>query len=212
MLSPGGGRPRDARSSESPPGMAGCGRVREWEAGLPTAAELTPLSHQLIPRALAAAFRIDVAGASSDSPTSNLSFPCDDFDDDEEDDDDDRETEAASPAAPAGGGGNAGKKKKKKHRMVWTAELHRRFIDAVAQLGDKAAVPKAIVQVMNVEGITREHVASHLQKYRVYLKRTRAIHAAPPMHGFPFSPQPSPDTSNRGGYCSFLPRDVGEMA
>ena len=33
------------------------------------------------------------------------------------------------------------------------------------------AVPKTIMQLMNVEGLTRENVASHLQKYRLYLKR-----------------------------------------
>ncbi|TVU36798.1 hypothetical protein EJB05_18745, partial [Eragrostis curvula] len=61
-------------------GAGGCGRVHEWEAGLPTVEELTPLSHPLIPPALAAAFRINVVGASSssspfgdrDSPDSHL--------------------------------------------------------------------------------------------------------------------------------------------
>ena len=37
--------------------------------------------------------------------------------------------------------------------------------------GVKHAVPKTILQLMNVEGMTRENVASHLQKYRLYLKR-----------------------------------------
>ena len=37
--------------------------------------------------------------------------------------------------------------------------------------GVKNAVPKTILQLMNVEGMTRENVASHLQKYRQYLKR-----------------------------------------
>lgn len=39
------------------------------------------------------------------------------------------------------------------------------------QLGVKNAVPKTILQLMNVEGLTRENVASHLQKYRILLKR-----------------------------------------
>ena len=30
-------------------------------------------------------------------------------------------------------------------------------------------------QVMNVEGMTRENIASHLQKYRMYLKRLAGI-------------------------------------
>ena len=32
-------------------------------------------------------------------------------------------------------------------------------------------MPKAILALMNVEGMTRENVASHLQKYRIWLKR-----------------------------------------
>lgn len=33
------------------------------------------------------------------------------------------------------------------------------------------AVPKKLLDVINVKGLTRENVASHLQKYRLYLKR-----------------------------------------
>lgn len=64
----------------------------------------------------------------------------------------------------------------KRPRLVWTPQLHKRFVDVVAHLGIKNAVPKTIMQLMNVEGLTRENVASHLQKYRLYLKR---------MQGFP---------------------------
>lgn len=39
------------------------------------------------------------------------------------------------------------------------------------------AVPKKILDIMNVDGLTRENVASHLQKYRLYLKR---VQGAPP--------------------------------
>ncbi|GMH11190.1 hypothetical protein Nepgr_013031 [Nepenthes gracilis] len=59
----------------------------------------------------------------------------------------------------------------KRSRIEWTPLLHKRFIDVVAHLGIKNAVPKTIMQLMNVEGLTRENVASHLQKYRLYLKR-----------------------------------------
>ena len=88
----------------------------------------------------------------------------------------------------------------KKPRLVWTGELHQRFINAVNHLvrgtcccaaaicpctaaaknvccngqGVKNAVPKTILQLMNVEGMTRENVASHLQKYRQQLKRTES--------------------------------------
>jgi SHAQKYF class myb-like DNA-binding protein len=44
--------------------------------------------------------------------------------------------------------------------------------------GIKNAVPKTILQLMNVEGMTRENVASHLQKYRLYLKRLAGYPAA----------------------------------
>ena len=46
------------------------------------------------------------------------------------------------------------------------------------QQGVKAAVPKTILQLMNVEGMTRENVASHLQKYRQQLKRSEDLGAA----------------------------------
>ncbi|KAK6942262.1 SANT/Myb domain [Dillenia turbinata] len=59
----------------------------------------------------------------------------------------------------------------KRPRVVWSPELHRKFVTAVNQLGIDRAVPKKILDLMDVEEITRENVASHLQKYRLYLKR-----------------------------------------
>lgn len=59
----------------------------------------------------------------------------------------------------------------KKPRVVWSIELHNKFVSAVGQLGLEKAVPKRILDLMNVEGLTRENVASHLQKYRLFLKR-----------------------------------------
>lgn len=63
----------------------------------------------------------------------------------------------------------------KRTRLVWTPQLHKRFVDVVAHLGIKNAVPKTIMQLMNVDGLTRENVASHLQKYRLYLKRVQGL-------------------------------------
>ncbi|XP_011017981.1 PREDICTED: two-component response regulator ARR12 isoform X2 [Populus euphratica] len=59
----------------------------------------------------------------------------------------------------------------KKPRVVWSVELHQKFVSAVNQLGLDKAVPKKILDLMNVDGLTRENVASHLQKFRLYLKR-----------------------------------------
>ncbi|GMN38424.1 hypothetical protein TIFTF001_007655 [Ficus carica] len=59
----------------------------------------------------------------------------------------------------------------KKPRVVWSVELHQQFVSAVNQLGLDKAVPKRILELMNVPGLTRENVASHLQKFRLYLKR-----------------------------------------
>jgi len=66
----------------------------------------------------------------------------------------------------------------KKPRVVWTVDLHRKFVSAVNQLGFEKAVPKRILDMMNVETLTRENVASHLQKYRLYLRRISSSHQA----------------------------------
>ncbi|KAL6520718.1 hypothetical protein OROMI_032278 [Orobanche minor] len=48
----------------------------------------------------------------------------------------------------------------------WTRELHEKFMAAVKQLGDGRCFPKDILELMNVPGLTRMQVASHLQKCR----------------------------------------------
>ncbi|PSS36209.1 Two-component response regulator like [Actinidia chinensis var. chinensis] len=58
----------------------------------------------------------------------------------------------------------------RKHRLVWSKELHNKFVDALEQLGG-AAVPKKILEVMDVPGLSRENVASHLQKFKNLLKK-----------------------------------------
>lgn len=80
----------------------------------------------------------------------------------------------------------------KKARVVWFGDLHKRFLASVSQLGLDKAVPKRILELMNVPGITREHVASHLQKFRLYMKRTSAVWHPP--GGLNTSFAGSPDT------------------
>ncbi|XP_061348753.1 two-component response regulator ORR24-like [Gastrolobium bilobum] len=60
---------------------------------------------------------------------------------------------------------------KKRPRLNWNTNLHTKFLVAVNQLGVNKAVPKKILHLMNVEGLTRENIASHLQKYRLALKK-----------------------------------------
>ncbi|XP_011029608.1 PREDICTED: two-component response regulator ARR11-like isoform X4 [Populus euphratica] len=77
----------------------------------------------------------------------------------------------------------------KKARVVWSVDLHQKFVKAVNQIGfDTTSLPsfdgamtgsvclaevgpKKILDMMNVPWLTRENVASHLQKYRLYLSR-----------------------------------------
>ncbi|XP_019200234.1 PREDICTED: two-component response regulator EHD1-like [Ipomoea nil] len=51
-------------------------------------------------------------------------------------------------------------------KFKWTEELHAKFIDAVNQLGAGNCYPKEIWEMMKVPGLTREKVASHLQRCR----------------------------------------------
>ncbi|ONM36494.1 response regulator 20 [Zea mays] len=203
-------------------GSGACGRVLEWEHGLPTAEELTPVSHPLIPPALAAAFGIDVPRTAFPSsafdspalarkpPNTRLSLGCYGEDDDEKEEEGKSEVAAYTTGACGGGksedaasasGACRGGRAEKKARIAWTPELHNRFVAAVEHLGDKGAVPKAIVRLMNVEGLTRENVASHLQKYRIYLKqqaRSPAGPQPPPAYSPSDSrPQQPSDTSTR---------------
>ncbi|KAK4752126.1 hypothetical protein SAY87_020924 [Trapa incisa] len=60
----------------------------------------------------------------------------------------------------------------RKQRRCWSPELHRRFVNALQQLGgSQAATPKQIRELMQVEGLTNDEVKSHLQKYRLHTRR-----------------------------------------
>ncbi|XP_023748896.1 two-component response regulator-like APRR2 isoform X1 [Lactuca sativa] len=56
---------------------------------------------------------------------------------------------------------------RRKVKVDWSSELHKKFVQAVEQLGVDQAIPSRILELMNVEGLTRHNVASHLQKYRL---------------------------------------------
>ncbi|KAK4377920.1 hypothetical protein RND71_004216 [Anisodus tanguticus] len=57
--------------------------------------------------------------------------------------------------------------KPSKTRIRWSEDLHDRFLECVNRLGgaDKAT-PKQILNLMDSESLTLDHVKSHLQKYR----------------------------------------------
>ncbi|XP_021715378.1 transcription factor PCL1-like [Chenopodium quinoa] len=173
-------------------------KVHEWELGLPNFADIAPLTQGLIPIELLSAFNIkpepyrtsgEVTQASEDTLSilcgANYKDFCEENNDDESgtkkqrrtdspEDADSAAAEVAADAAMCGVGNGGGREKAvKRSRLVWTPQLHKRFVDVVGHLGIKNAVPKTIMQLMNVEGLTRENVASHLQKYRLYLKRMR---------------------------------------
>ncbi|XP_027350490.1 transcription factor MYBC1-like [Abrus precatorius] len=153
-----------------------------WEEELPSPEELMPLSQTLITPDLAIAFDIrnphtttnnnpttpqqqqQQQPPSNPSPTNPSQPTSTDF--------------ADSGELGSGTAGEEPARTLKRPRLVWTPQLHKRFVDAVAHLGIKNAVPKTIMQLMSVDGLTRENVASHLQKYRLYLKRMQGISAA----------------------------------
>lgn len=52
-------------------------------------------------------------------------------------------------------------------RLRWTPDLHLSFVHAIERLGgQERATPKAVLQSMNVRGLSISHVKSHLQMYR----------------------------------------------
>lgn len=66
---------------------------------------------------------------------------------------------------------------KRKVKVDWTPELHRRFVQAVEELGIDKAVPSRILEIMGIDCLTRHNVASHLQKYRSHWRHLLAREA-----------------------------------
>ncbi|ONM31695.1 hypothetical protein ZEAMMB73_Zm00001d040630 [Zea mays] len=94
----------------------------------------------------------------------------------------------SAPAPPAGSddagaGGNGHQHQQgKRPRLIWTRRLHDLFVEAYEKsLGEDDAVPKRILENMRekmspaeTSEITREQVASHLQKYKLNLRSKEA--------------------------------------
>lgn len=72
---------------------------------------------------------------------------------------------------------NSNNNQKRKAKVDWTPELHRRFVQAVEQLGVDKAVPSRILELMGIDCLTRHNIASHLQKYRSHRKHLLAREA-----------------------------------
>eukprot|EP00879_Flechtneria_rotunda_P019831 GHRR01020845.1.p1 GENE.GHRR01020845.1~~GHRR01020845.1.p1 ORF type:complete len:381 (+),score=162.78 GHRR01020845.1:401-1543(+) len=69
----------------------------------------------------------------------------------------------------------AGSRQQRSKRMVWDAALHLRFMEAAMALGVDTATPKALLQALNDPWLSRENVASHLQKYRLALRKLAGL-------------------------------------
>ncbi|XP_051118122.1 two-component response regulator ARR11-like [Andrographis paniculata] len=64
----------------------------------------------------------------------------------------------------------------KKERVLWNDELHDKFCEVIQQLGGiDEATPKLIEKAMNTPWLTRQHISSHLQKYRLKLKAGKEV-------------------------------------
>ncbi|XP_058081059.1 myb family transcription factor EFM-like isoform X2 [Magnolia sinica] len=86
-----------------------------------------------------------------------------------------RSTLSPAMAAVASGQSNTQLQTPRKARRCWSPELHRRFVNALQQLGgSQVATPKQIRELMKVEGLTNDEVKSHLQKYRLHTRRLPA--------------------------------------
>ncbi|XVF56333.1 hypothetical protein PTKIN_Ptkin06aG0110800 [Pterospermum kingtungense] len=147
-----------------------------WDEELPSPEELMPLSQTLITPDLALAFGIRNPTSSHhhQQPTPSPPLPPSSV---VQPPSQPTSAEFAADSGDLGSGaaGDEPARTLKRPRLVWTPQLHKRFVDAVAHLGIKNAVPKTIMQLMSVDGLTRENVASHLQKYRLYLKRMQGL-------------------------------------
>ncbi|EOA37343.1 hypothetical protein CARUB_v10011077mg [Capsella rubella] len=68
-------------------------------------------------------------------------------------------------------------RKKRRQRMIWTEDLHQKFLEAIDMVGGiNKANPKVLLDClrgMNIKGLTRNNLSSHLQKHRIYLEENQ---------------------------------------
>ncbi|XP_074377745.1 uncharacterized protein LOC141719265 [Apium graveolens] len=79
----------------------------------------------------------------------------------------------------------------KKNKVVWTHDLHSKFVKAIQDSGPQRCSGKKILEIMNEPGLTRKNISSHLQIFRQRQKKlsdeTRTVHSVAtnePVTGF----------------------------
>uniref|UniRef100_M4DVV8 Response regulatory domain-containing protein n=2 Tax=Brassica campestris TaxID=3711 RepID=M4DVV8_BRACM len=98
----------------------------------------------------------------------------------------------------------------KKRRVVWDNELKKKFLDAMEDLGPEA-VPKKILERMNVVGMTRENVASHLQKHRMLLNRQKSHNEKDEKKRSLLSPQGGLHSGEGGSNIQFSTQHISNI-
>ncbi|ESW34307.1 hypothetical protein PHAVU_001G141600 [Phaseolus vulgaris] len=77
-------------------------------------------------------------------------------------------TLSAASVSTVGNSASNGAVVSSKTRIRWAKDLHEKFVECVNRLGgSEHATPKAILKMMDTDGLTIFHVKSHLQKYRI---------------------------------------------
>uniref|UniRef100_A0A7N0VI28 Two-component response regulator-like APRR2 n=1 Tax=Kalanchoe fedtschenkoi TaxID=63787 RepID=A0A7N0VI28_KALFE len=100
------------------------------------------------------------------------------------------QTKASESRGPCGA-----KTNRKKMKVDWTSDLHKKFVQAVEQLGVDQAIPSRILELMKVEGLTRHNVASHLQKYRMHRRHALPNREERRISAYPMWVQPGSHTA-----------------